>query len=157
VHAQQERGLGPDRRFVVGSTRAVRRPHLDQARARPRQHVRNPEPVADLDQLAARDEHLAVLGQRGEGQHHRRRVVVDDERGLRAGQAAQHAGEVGLTRAAAAAVEVVLKVRVGAADLQQPGQGRPSERRPAEVRVDDHARRVEDAAKPWLCRGRQLR
>ena len=53
VHAQEDRGLGPDRVLVVGGARAVRRADLAQARARAGEHVRNPEAVADLNQLAA--------------------------------------------------------------------------------------------------------
>ena len=49
-------------RVVVGGARAVRRPDLDQPRAGAREHVGDAEAVADLDQLAARDEHLAALG-----------------------------------------------------------------------------------------------
>ena len=82
VHAEQQRRLGADRALVVGRARPVRRPHLDEARAGAREHVRDAEAVADLDQLAARDDHLASLGERGEREQHRRRVVVDDERGL---------------------------------------------------------------------------
>ena len=89
VHAQEERGLGRDRALVVGGARAVRRPDLDEPRAGAREHVGDAEAVADLDQLAARDEHLAPLGERGEREQHRGGVVVDDERRLGAGQAAQ--------------------------------------------------------------------
>ena len=89
--------------------------------------------------------HLAALGERREREQHRRRVVVDDERGLGAGQPAQDRGDVVLARAARAGVEVVLEVRVAAADLAHALERRLGERRPAEVRVHDHAGRVEDA------------
>ncbi len=115
--AQQQRRLRPDRRLVVGRARAVRRPDLDEARARAREHVRDPEAVADLDQLAARDDDLAALGERGEREQHGGGVVVDDERVLGAGQPAEHRREVVVPRAARARVEVVLEVRVAAADL----------------------------------------
>ena len=61
VHAQEERGLRADRALVVGGARAVRRADLDEPRAGAREHVGDAEAVADLDQLAARDEHLAAL------------------------------------------------------------------------------------------------
>ena len=114
VHAQEQRGVRPDRALVVGGARAVRRPDLDEARARAGEHVRDAEAVADLDQLAARDDDLAALGERGEREQHRGRVVVDDERGLGAGQPPQERREVVLARAARAAREVVLEVRVAA-------------------------------------------
>ena len=47
---------GADRALVVGGARAVRRPDLDEPRARAREHVGDAEAVADLDQLAARDD-----------------------------------------------------------------------------------------------------
>ena len=88
VDAEQERGLRPDRPLVVGCPRPVRRPDLDQPRARACEHVRDPEAVADLDQLASRDDDLAALRERGEREQHRGGVVVDDDRGLGAGEAA---------------------------------------------------------------------
>ena len=93
---------GADRALVVGGARAVRRADLDEPRARAREHVGDAEAVADLDQLAARDEHLAALGERGEREQHRGGVVVHDERGLGAGQPAQDRGDVILPRAARA-------------------------------------------------------
>ena len=119
VHAEQERGLGPDRAVVVGRAGAVRRPHLDQARARAGEHVRDPEAVADLDQLPARDDDLAALGERGEGEQHRGGVVVDDDRGLGAGEPPQQRCEVILARPARSTREVVFEVGV-AADLGDP-------------------------------------
>ena len=88
------------RALVVGGARAVRRPDLDEPRAGAREHVGNPEAVADLDQLAARDEHLAALGERGEREQHGGRVVVHDERRLGARQPAEERRHVILARAA---------------------------------------------------------
>ena len=82
---------GADRALVVGGARAVRRADLDEPRAGAGEHVGDAEAVADLDQLAARDEHLAALGERGEREQHRAGVVVDDDRRLGAGQPAQDA------------------------------------------------------------------
>ena len=93
---------GPIAALVVGGARAVRRPDLDEPRARAREHVRDAEAVADLDQLAARDEHLAALRERGEREQDRGGVVVDDERRLGAGQPPQDRGDVVLARAARA-------------------------------------------------------
>ena len=103
--------------LVVGDARPVGRPDLDEPRPRARQDIRDPEAVADLDQLAAGDEHLASFGERGEREQHRGGVVVDHERGLGAGQPAEELDEVILPRAARARLEVVLEVRVAAPDL----------------------------------------
>ncbi len=156
VHPQQDRRLRPDRALVVGRARAVRRPDLAQPRARAREHVGDPEAVADLDQLAARDEHLAPLGQRGQGEQHRRSVVVHDERGLGAGQPAQDRRHVVLTRAAPALGQVVLQVRVAAPDLERAGERSLGERRAPEVRVDDHPGRIQGPAQGRGTRRRQL-
>src|SRR5437764_12600446 len=56
VDAEEEGGLRPDRALVVGGARPVRRPDLDEAPARACEHLRDPEAVADLDQLAAPDD-----------------------------------------------------------------------------------------------------
>src|SRR5437763_348317 len=59
VDAEEQRRLGPDRPLVVGCARPVRGADLDESRAGPGEDVGDAEAVADLDQLAARDEHLA--------------------------------------------------------------------------------------------------
>ncbi len=93
-----------DRVFVVLHVRPIGRADLDEGGARAAQYVRNPESAADLDELPAGDDHLRLSGtglsgggelgrpalhQRGEGEHHRRRVVVHRDRALRAGEAAE--------------------------------------------------------------------
>ncbi len=145
MDAQKRGGLGPDRAVVVRRARPVRRPDLDHARARAREDVGDAEAVADLDQLAAGDDDLASLGEGGQGEEHRGGVVVHDERRLGAGEPPERLRHVVLPRPARAGVEVELEVRVAAADLDGALQRGPGERRPAEVRVDDHARRVEDS------------
>ncbi len=149
VHPEEDGGLGPDRSLVVGRTRPVRRPDLDQPRARAREHLRDPEAVAYLDQLAARDHDLATFCEGSQGQKHRRGVVVDDERGLGAGELAKGCGEMVLPRPTGARGEVVLEVRVAAGGLANPLEGFSGERGASEVRVHDHARRVQHPAKAW--------
>jgi hypothetical protein len=145
VDAQDNGRLRPDRRLVVGGAGTVRRSDLAQARSRAAEHLGDPEPVPDLDQLAARDEHLAAVGQSGEREQHRSRVVVHDERGLGARQPPEQARDVVLPRPPRAGREVVLEVRVAARGLPNPLERSLRERGSAEVRVDDHARRVDRA------------
>ena len=145
VDAQQDRRLWPDRAFVVGRPRPVRRPDLDEPGAGAREHVGDPEAVADLDQLASRDHDLAALRERGECEQDRRGVVVDDERSLAAGQPVEDLRDVILARASGALVKVVLEVRVAASGLNHPLERLLGERRAAEVRVDDDTCRVEHA------------
>ena len=144
VHAQQQRGLGRDRALVVGGRRAVRRAHLDQAGAARGEDVGDAEAVADLDQLAARDEHVAARGERAQHEHQRGGVVGDGEPGLGAGQRGDQRRDGVLARAAAARREVELEVGVAAGDGVGRGQRLAGERRAAEVGVDDHAGGVHD-------------
>ena len=145
VHPQEQSRVGADRAFIVRGAGAVRRPHLDQARAGPCEHVGDPEAVADLDQLATRDDHFAPLGERGEREQHRGRVVVDDESRLRSGQPAQHACDVVLARAARAGLRVVLEVRVTAPHLANALERRLRQGCTSEIRVHDDAGRVQRA------------
>ena len=128
-------------------------PTSTQARARAREHVRDAEAVADLDQLAARDDDLAPLRERREREQDRGGVVVDDEGGLRTREPAEELGDVVLARAAAALGEVVLEVRVARGDLDDTVERRGRKRRAAEIRVDDDAGRVQDAAQARGTRG----
>src|SRR5262245_9737922 len=75
VHAEDESGLGTDRRVVVGRARPVGRPDLDEPRAGAREDVRDPEAVAYLDELAARHDDLTALRERREREQHGGRVV----------------------------------------------------------------------------------
>ena len=157
VHPQEQRRLGPDRTLVVRGASPVRRPDLDEPRARARQHVRDPEAVADLDQLAARDEHLPSLGERGQGEQDSGRVVVHDEHSLRARQTSEDPRHVILPRAARARAQVVLEVRVAAPDLVDALESRLRQRCAPQVRVHDHARRVQGAPQPGRTGRRELR
>ncbi len=156
VHPQQHGRLRAGCPLVVGRARPVRRSHLDEARARARQYVRDAEAVADLDQLPARDEHLATLGKRRQRQQHRGRVVVDDERCLGARQPAEDPCDMILTRAAAALCEVVFEVRVAASNLRDALESRGRQRSAAEVRMRDHARGVDRGAQAVRVRGSDL-
>ena len=143
VHAQEQRGLCADCALVVVRTGAVRRPDLDEARAGPGEHVRDAEPVADLDQLATRDEHLTSFRERREREQHRPRVVVDHDRGFGAGQAAEDPADMILARAPCPGGEVVLEIRIGAARVLHALQRGLRKRGPPEVRVHDHPGRVQ--------------
>jgi hypothetical protein len=146
VYPQEQGRVGADRALVVHDPRAVRRPHLDHPRARAREHIGDPEPVADLDELAARDHDLAAVCGRGEREQHGRRVVVDDERCLRAGEPAERVGDMVLPRAPAARGEVELEVRVRPADIDRARERGRGQRRAPEIRVDDHSRCVQHPA-----------
>ena len=142
--------------LVVGCARAIRRSHLDEPCARTRKHVGDPEAVSDLDQLAARHDDFACLGERSEREEDSRGVVVDDERGFGPGQALEQRPEVILARSPLAAREVVLEVGVATADLGHPRERGLRERRSTEVRMDEHARRVQHATQRRRTRAAEL-
>src|SRR5262245_54764001 len=68
VDPEEEGSVRTDRALVVGGERPVRRSDLDEAGPRPHEHLGDPEAVADLDQLAARDDDLPSLRERRERQ-----------------------------------------------------------------------------------------
>ena len=129
VHAQDRphrQPAGDQRALVVLGMGAVGRPDLDHRRARLRDHVRDPKAPADLDQLAAGDDHrTARPGQGGHGQEHRAGAVVDHHRSLRAGQFAQQVGDVIVTRAPLARRQIELEVGVARRPRGPPRLGQP--------------------------------
>jgi hypothetical protein len=145
VHLEQRRGVGPDRLFVVREVRAVRGADLAQAAARGLEDLGDAERAADLDQLAARHDHLASCRERVERQEHRARVVVHRRRGLGAGDAAQQRLEVRVALAALARLEVVFQIgrRSGRRDDRVDGDFR-QERAP-EIGVQHRPGKVEYA------------
>ncbi len=127
---------------------AVGRADLDQGRAGGGHHLGHAEGAADLDELATRDQDLAVAGQRGDRQQHRGGVVVDHRRRLGAGQRAQQLLDQAVAVAAAAGGEVVLEVVRRGHRRQHLGQRSVGQQRAAEVGVDHGAAQVEHAAHP---------
>ena len=145
MHLQDRGGRVLQGGLVVGDTCAVRRSDLDQACAGGTHDVGDPELAADLDQLAARDEHLLALGEHGQRKHERRRTVVHDERGLGIGDRAQEeltARPAGSTVAGGA---VDLEVGVVGGRSADGIDRTVGQRRAAEVRVEDDARGVDHA------------
>ncbi len=150
MHAQQQTGLGSERALVVGRARAIRRADLVQARARALHDLRDPEAIADLHQLPARDDDLPPARQRRERQDERSGAVVDADRGLGAGQLADQRRHMILPGAAAARGEVELEVGIARGYCLQVLERRLGERRPAEVGVEDDTRGVEDRSQGGL-------
>ena len=114
VHAQHRPRAGVPGVFEVAQVGAVGGADLDQLGAALAQDVGDAKAVADLDQLAARHQHLAAAGGGGQRQQHRRGVVVDHERVFGAGDGAEHVVDVILARGTGAARQAVLQVGVAA-------------------------------------------
>ena len=102
MHAKQDGSSVTDCQLVVFEARAIRRADLDEAGPRAREHFGDPEAVADLDELAARDDNVAPFREGGNGEQDGGGVVVDDQRGLCAGEGAKQRRDVVLARAARA-------------------------------------------------------
>ena len=127
----------------VRDPRPVRRPDLDQPRPGPPDDLRDPHPAADLDELAARHRHAAPAPGQADREPDRRGVVVRHERVLGAGQRDEVLFGLAESRAAAPGPAVELEEEVGAGGLRGGLDRRSRPRRAPEVRVDDHAGRVD--------------
>ena len=145
MDAQDRGGLGPERRGVVGQSRAVRRADLHEPGSGLGDDVGDPERPADLDRLPARDDELASARERRGGEQRRGRAVVHRERRLGAGQLAQQRLDVVLARPSRARLEVELEVGVAVGARGDRVARRRRERRAPEVRVHHDAGGVEHA------------
>ncbi len=144
VDAQHDRcpALGQGR-FEVGRPRPVRRADLDQARAGPPDDLGDPDPAADLDQLAARHGHPAPTGEahrQGKG----RGVVDGDQSVLGTGQRDQVflGGPEAGSPVAGGAIEFEERVTGRGARRGLDGSRRPG--CATQVRMQDDAGRVDD-------------
>ena len=115
VNAQQRGGCRADGIDVVGQMSAVGRAHLHQAGAAGLQHVGDAKAAADLHQLSARNDHLAIARQRHQAKQHGRCVVVDHQRILRPGEAAQQVNCMDIARAALPSLQLIFEVAVSGA------------------------------------------
>ncbi|BDH56220.1 hypothetical protein MTP03_11590 [Tsukamurella sp. PLM1] len=156
VHLEHAPGLGADRLGVVAGVGAVRRADLAQPGARGGDEVRQPESRADLDELAAADDHLAARGERRGGEDQGGGAVVDHERLLRGG-ARREQRRPGCDPALAprAGAQVQLDIGVpGGVDEGRDRRGR--QRRTAEVGVHHDAGGVEHGPQRGRRRSREL-
>ena len=142
----QQACVRADRLGVIADACAVGRADLDQARVGRSHHVGHAERAADLDQLAAADDRLAVLG---EGVHAEQRgssIVVDRDARLGARQAQQQLAESIVAAVALACEPVDLEHAVpgggGAHALGHLGM----DRRATEARVQHDAGHVDHGA-----------
>ena len=111
--------------------------------------VGNSEAAPDLDQLAARNDDLLPRRQGREHEQERRRIVVDDERGLGPSQAPQLAGRMGRPAPPVTGDKVVIQIAISGRDCGDACDGRGRQRRPTEIGVNDDAGRVDDRPERW--------
>ena len=144
VDLQEQRGLVGDRLLVIRRMRAVRRPDLLEHGAALGHDLRNPEGAADLNQLAARDDHFLAVRERVERQQHGGGVVVDHGGGLGAGERLKKRLDDIFSFAALALLEVVFEIDGIRAYAGHRVDGRLRQQRASQVRVEHGAGRVHD-------------
>ena len=133
---EEERRFGTDRRFVVREMGPVGRPDFGETDAGALHDRGNTERTPDLDELTPGHDHLPPEGEGVEREKDRRRAVVDDVRGLGPGQGQQ-------LRFEGAHPEVELEIGVAVEGAGDGGSRDWGHRRPAEIRVEHDARRVD--------------
>ena len=133
----------------------VGRADLDQPRAGPPDDLRDAHAAADLDELAARDRDAPAAPGQADRERDRGRVVVDDERVVGAGQRDEVPLRCPEARAAPAGRMIELEEEVASRGRRGRRDGRRRPGRPAQVRVDDDAGRVDDRGQAGLVRGLQ--
>ena len=138
---------------VVGRARAVGGADFAQRRPGLPQDVGHPETPADLDQLSARHHDLASLRQRRQHQQRGGGVVVDDDGRVGASELTEPGLGVDVAPASTTRLEIELEAGIAAANRADPIECGGREWRPAEVRMENHARGVDDAPQPRLTRG----
>src|ERR1700728_307671 len=114
MHPQQQPRALANCFFIIADARAIGCAHFQKRCPRLRHDVGDAEGTADLDQLAARDDYLAALGQSVERQQDGSGIVVYDDSRDRcfpsAEQRAKEAIEVNVALAASAGLDVKFKI-----------------------------------------------
>ena len=143
MHLEDAAGGRADRIGVVGKPDPVGGADLAQPGAGRCDQVGQPEPIADLDQLAAADDDLAAGGERRRREQHGRRAVVDDQRVLGGrNRCSQRREGAASARRPPTGSKVELDVDVAGCCFHGP-QRRIGQWGPAEVGVQDDAGRVD--------------
>ena len=128
---------------IIREPGLVGRPHLAEPGAGDLEDLREPEAPPDLDELAARDDHLPAGRQGAERQDGGAGVVVDDGRGLGPGQPPEQVGDALRAPAAFPAGEVELEVAVTARHPCHGLDGLGGQGRPTQPGMEQDARGVE--------------
>ena len=146
VYLQKSAGIFADGGLIVGKAGLVGSAHLPQHCAAGGHDVRHPEGAADLYQLSAGGDDLPAGGEGGEGQQNRCRVVVDHQRRLRAGKAAQQGLHMGIPLSPPAGGQVVFQRGITAGNILCRPQCAAAQSSPPQIGMKYHAGCVDDAA-----------
>ena len=150
VHAKQQARAVIDGALVVGQARAVGGADFAESGAAFGHDVGNAEAVADFDELTAGDDDFTAAGESGQHQKNSGGVVVDDDGGFGAGQARQQARRVNVASAPRASFQVVFEIGILRCSGADSFDGFCSERRAAEVGVQDDPGGVDDGTQRGL-------
>ena len=110
VDFEQQRGFFVDGVFVIRRMGAIGRADFAQNRAALGHDLGNAKGAADLDQLAARDDHFFAFGQRVQPEQHRGGIVIDHRGGFGAGKLDQQLFQRLFALAAFAGGEIVFQI-----------------------------------------------
>ena len=132
--------------------RAIGRAHLFENRAASGHDLRDPEGAANLNQLAARDDHFLATRERVERQEDGRGVVINDRGRFGAGEIDEKLFDHLLTPSPLPESQVVFEVDGTGAGAANRLDGRLREQRPAQIRVEDGSGGVHDSREPEVPR-----
>ena len=127
----------------------VGRSHFDHFCAALTHDVRNAEGSPNFNELAPGDDHLAALGQCLQTNVHGRRIVVHHRGCFSSGELHQYSFYMGISAAPLAPIQIILKVRVAAAEGPEIFQDPFSQDGTPQVRMDDNTRGVDDGPQAW--------
>ena len=143
VHLEQQFTVRRQRPVVIVGMGSVGGADFDDAGSGARHDVGDPERPADLDQLAAGDDRLAVARQRAEREQHRAGGIIHDQRIGRTRQLDEQITTVRVTGSTRPAAEVVFERRITARHAGERRDRGARQRRATEIRVEHDARRVD--------------
>ena len=144
VDPHQRGGVRADGAFVVGQAGDVRGADLAEDGPADGHDFGDAEAAADLDELAAGDDHFLARGQGTQNDHRGGGVVVDRGGRLRPGQPANPFADGVLARRSLAGFQVHFQVEIAAGRFVSRAGRRLGHRRPAQVGVQDDAGGVDD-------------
>ncbi len=149
VDGHDHRRFRADGVAVIAQVRTVGGAYLMQAALGPLHDVRHAEGAANLDQLAARYQHLFSLGQGVERQQYRRGIVVHHSGGLGAGEAAEPGFDMAVPVASGARLQIEFQIAGSAGHIAHGSNRLFWQRGTAQVGVKHGAGQVE-----YLAQGR---
>ena len=143
VDLHQQGGARTQGCGVIREVGAIGGAHFDELGARAPHDVGKPERAADLDELPARDQHLAPIREHAQHQQHGGRVVVHDHGRFGAGELAQQLLDQRITLATPAGFQIELQIYRRGQRLRHGTHGLLGQQRAAEIGVQHRTGEIE--------------